>query len=420
MKKIITALQNEKVNKKLSEYDNIKIVSNDIQYQEGIIETLEINKEIDYIIFSELLPGEMKIEDLISAIKKINEKIKIIIILESKKIELENYLLSKGNIFIFYNNEITIEDLIKIIEEKTNQEILEQELSEIKKLINNDELNYLKEEQREKSNEYFLTKKEIEETQKEIEEEFNQNKIINKIYNLFHKKEIKSKAQIILIMGLRGCGKTFFTINLAKQFKNKKILILEINSPNNDIAFLTKCEKSKKENISSINNKINLISQNTEINNEIIFLKEIKKWKENYNVILIDTEEDMKGCFSMLLEEIDKIIFLTEANILQLKKSKKYLEEKIKRYKINKEKINFVFNKTDSQMFSLNILKKALKEYNILGKIDNVPNSNLLINNNFNTIFLDSTSKRQYQKIGKDILKNIKQQKYYLNKINNN
>jgi hypothetical protein len=420
MKKIITALQNEKVNKKLSEYDNIKIVSNDIQYQEGIIETLEINKEIDYIIFSELLPGEMKIEDLISAIKKINEKIKIIIILESKKIELENYLLSKGNIFIFYNNEITIEDLIKIIEEKTNQEILEQELSEIKKLINNDELNYLKEEQREKSNEYFLTKKEIEETQKEIEEEFNQNKIINKIYNLFHKKEIKSKAQIILIMGLRGCGKTFFTINLAKQFKNKKILILEINSPNNDIAFLTKCEKSKKENISSINNKINLISQNTEINNEIIFLKEIKKWKENYNVILIDTEEDMKGCFSMLLEEIDKIIFLTEANILQLKKSKKYLEEKIKRYKINKEKINFVFNKTDSQMFSFNILKKALKEYNILGKIDNVPNSNLLINNNFNTIFLDSTSKRQYQKIGKDILKNIKQQKYYLNKINNN
>jgi soluble cytochrome b562 len=423
MKKIITALQNENVNKKLSEYNNIKIMSNDIQYQEGIIETLEIDKEIDYIIFSELLPGEMKIDELINKIKKINANIKIIIILESKKIELENYLLSKGNIFIFYNNEITIEDLIKIIEEKTNQEILEQELFEIKKLINKDELNSYKEEQIEKNKEYFLSTKESEEIEKEVEEEFKQTKIINKIYSIFQKKETKSEAQIILIMGLRGCGKTFFTINLAKQFKNKKILIIEINSKNKDIAFLIPKNKSANENLSqtnSINNKIDLIFQNEEINNEIAFLKEIKKWKEIYDVILIDTEEEMKEGFSILLEEIDKIIFLAEANILQIKKSKEYLEERIKRYKINKDKINFIFNKANSQILSFNILKNSLKEYNILGKIDDVKNSNFLINHNFNNIFLDNTTKRQYKNIGTEILKSIKHQKYYLNKINNN
>ena len=128
MKKVITALQNEKVNQKLAENKNIKIMTNDIQYQEGIIEALEIDSNIDFIIFSELLPGEIKIETLIDRIKHKNKNIKMIIILENKKEELENYLLAKGNIFIFYNNEITIEQLLKIIEEKSNQEILEQEL----------------------------------------------------------------------------------------------------------------------------------------------------------------------------------------------------------------------------------------------------------------------------------------------------
>ena len=159
MKKIITALQNEKVNQKLAENKNIKIMTNDIQYQEGIIEVLEIDSNIDFIIFSELLPGEIKIETLIEKIRQKNRNIKMIIILENKKEELENYLLAKGNIFIFYNNEITIEQLLKIIEEKSNQEKIEQELLEIKKIINK-ENNFLQEEKIEEEKNYFL-KKEI-------------------------------------------------------------------------------------------------------------------------------------------------------------------------------------------------------------------------------------------------------------------
>ncbi len=210
MKKILTALQNETVNQKLSKYENIKIMANDIQYQEGIIETLEIDSKIDFIIFSELLPGEMKIEELIEKIKQMNEEIKMIIILENKKEELENYLLGKGKIFIFYNNEITIEQLIKIIEEKSNQEILEQELFEIKKLIHQENPNFLHEEETEKiqgNKNYFLTKEQSDEIEKEMQEEFQKNKIFNKLSDLIHKKEKNKIAQIIFIMGLRGCRK---------------------------------------------------------------------------------------------------------------------------------------------------------------------------------------------------------------------
>lgn len=209
MKKIITALQNEKVNQKLAENKNIKIMTNDIQYQEGIIEVLEIDSNIDFIIFSELLPGEIKIETLIEKIRQKNRNIKMIIILENKKEELENYLLAKGNIFIFYNNEITIEQLLKIIEEKSNQEKIEQELLEIKKIINK-ENNFLQEEKIEEEKNYFLKKEEKEEIENEVEENFGTHKIINWVNHFFHRKEKIKTKKTILIMGLKGSRKNIF------------------------------------------------------------------------------------------------------------------------------------------------------------------------------------------------------------------
>ena len=66
---IITALKNPNINKKIKEKTNFNIIGNDIQYQEGIIEMLEKNGEIDLIIISELLPGEYSFRDLINKIK---------------------------------------------------------------------------------------------------------------------------------------------------------------------------------------------------------------------------------------------------------------------------------------------------------------------------------------------------------------
>ncbi len=210
MKKIITALQNKMVNEKLANVENIKVMTNDIQYQEGIIEALEINNEIDFVLFSELLPGNMKIEELIEKIKQMNENIKIIIILENKKEELENYLLAKGKIFIFYNNEITIEQLIKIIEEKSNQEIIEQELLEIKKIINQENINLINKTENKKTEKqfsYVISEEDKKEIEKELEEEFRIKTIFDKFKEVFSKKEKNKIVPIILITGLRGCRK---------------------------------------------------------------------------------------------------------------------------------------------------------------------------------------------------------------------
>ena len=108
MKKILTAINNSALNEKLKKENIAEIIGRDIQYKEGIIEILEKNKNIDLIIISENLPGEITIENLIKNINKINEKIKIIYILEKENIELEKKLNKYYIYNIYYNNKITL------------------------------------------------------------------------------------------------------------------------------------------------------------------------------------------------------------------------------------------------------------------------------------------------------------------------
>lgn len=94
MKKIITALGNPNLSEKIKKYKNIEILTKDIQYQEGIFEVLEKEKNIDFLILSENLLGKNKIENLIKKIKEKNNKLKIILVMENKNENIENiYIL---------------------------------------------------------------------------------------------------------------------------------------------------------------------------------------------------------------------------------------------------------------------------------------------------------------------------------------
>ena len=123
MKRVITAIGNEALSKKLKKQNNFEIIIEDIQYKEGIIEYLEKENNIDFLIISELLPGNIEIKKLIDKIKNINSNIQIILFLENKNTELENYLYAKGIYNIFYNNQIEIEEIIKIINNSKSIEV---------------------------------------------------------------------------------------------------------------------------------------------------------------------------------------------------------------------------------------------------------------------------------------------------------
>lgn len=102
MKKIITAINNPNLNEKLKQENNLEIICKDIQYKEAILEILLENKNVDILIINNDLPGEIQTEKLLNEIKVINNKIKIIFILEkeNKKIEIISGLKN------YFNNQI--------------------------------------------------------------------------------------------------------------------------------------------------------------------------------------------------------------------------------------------------------------------------------------------------------------------------
>jgi len=111
---ILTAINNEKIFKELKMKNNINIVSKNIQYKEGILEILEKNNNIDCVIMNENISGQIKIEELIKKIKKINNKINIIIILNKKDLIKEEYL-SKNKIKFIYAEKLSSENITEKI-----------------------------------------------------------------------------------------------------------------------------------------------------------------------------------------------------------------------------------------------------------------------------------------------------------------
>lgn len=101
MIKIVTAIGNPCLNTELNKYDDFEIVGKDIQYKDGILEILELNNDVNYVIISEMLDGIISFEEVINSIIKLNRKIKIIVVLKEKNIEIEEYLLKNRSIWFY-------------------------------------------------------------------------------------------------------------------------------------------------------------------------------------------------------------------------------------------------------------------------------------------------------------------------------
>ncbi|MBR3673604.1 MAG: hypothetical protein IKN65_04875, partial [Clostridia bacterium] len=165
--------------------------------------------------------------------------------------------------------------------------------------------------------------------------------------------------------------------------------------------------------IININKKIDLISginlifdSNNKISEEKLNYI-IKILSEKYDFIIIDTSSE---CFFEYNKELikisDKSIFLTEPNLLEISKSKRFLEMYYYNWKIEKNKINIIFNKFNKNSIDINLLKKLFYDYKIIGKIKLKNNYNLLINNNFKNIKIKNNLIKKYNNFGKNFLIN--------------
>lgn len=356
--KILTAMGNPELNMKMQEYEEFEIISKDIQYKEGILEILEDKKEVDILILTNNILGELDFKELINKIIKIKNNLKIIVFLDKEDEKIEQYLNSKNIYKIYFLNKINFDLFIKDFfknSQKNNFKIA-QEIQEFKGLI-------------------YENKK------------IKENKKIN----------LKNcKTKIISITGNYNSGKTLFSYIFSNHISNKnyKVLIIDMNLENNDLdsILIRKVKKNLKNNLKILNfnfiiKKINnnlfcSINMKNELNKlnelEVYKIKEIfTKVNLDYDIILIDTQSNIKNLFiEKILKISDKIIFLSEENLFEVQKMEDNLEIISHDIKIKNDKIKVILNKTNEYK----ILDYDTK---IIGRIPYNSLYTKLINNNF-------------------------------------
>ncbi len=368
IKRIVTAIGDSKLNDELKN-ENLEVVCGDILYKEGILEFLEENKNVDYIIINENLSGNIKLIELLEKIKNINNKIKII-------------LISKNN----YNNKEILKNIYKKIENINKNEIIN-----------------------------IISKKDS-----------VYNKVTIPINDFFY--ENTKDGKIISILGPNGVGKSIFSITLANNINDKKILIIDFDAFNESIYNLLGIKKEKiniqeKNNIifqQKLNNYENNSKKLKKINNfngekyfevknliikskynidllsgiNIIFnlnyqinpqklINILNNLKREYDYIIIDTSSDyLLEYTSEIIKISENIIFISGSNLLEIKKTQKLLDIYIEQYNIQKEKINIIFNKWNKNSIDDGVLRELFRDYNILGKIKLSDYYDLAINRN--------------------------------------
>lgn len=281
----------------------------------------------------------------------------------------------------------------------------------------------------------LFNKKEKDISKKPNKKDIILDKNLNKIIKFFYKKYkfrkkfknkpkrfFNSQKKIISIVGNAGVGKSTFISVLSRVFEGK-ILIADLDFLNQSQKvlfgieeFIVKenccCQNDIRRYVITISNNIDLISGiNCAFDNEYKldnnkFKKTIEDLQDKYDVLIFDTSSE---CFFDFYKDIlfksNEIIFLSEANLSELKKLKRLLDIYVNDWQINKNKFGIIFNKFNDGSIHQKILKMLFKDFKILGYLKMNKNYNCLINNNMD--FIDKNIEKEIQTIAKKIEKEI-------------
>lgn len=415
MKKIITALEENEIREELKiklGIHAIQFVGNNIVYPEGIIELLEKEEKVDTLLLQDTITNKKEIIPLLEKIKQKKPNIKMILILEKKEEMLLIYLKQNAISYYFAKDSALLRKLQEELQEKQedSQIELKKEIQDLKQLL-------------------------LQKNQKNLFSMLQplKGKIGDKTKTIPEKKR-----HIIGIIGPSGVGKSVITVNLANSLQKEysRILVLDFDFLNNSLhtiygvkKYPSKIEQRLQNNVIPIfseknasqrikklaipiTKKIDLIS-----GLDILFQKEKNKiaskiqemlvgLQKEYEMIIVDTScECFFDIHKAMLECSDTNIFVTDTNILGIKKAKRLLDIYLQQWKIEPNKIGILFNKVDAFSIEEGILKNIFSDFRILGKIKYQKRYNLFINTNAKNQSAEINLKKPYTKITKRILK---------------
>lgn len=340
--KVLTAINDSELIKNLKD-NGFDTCPYNIQYKEGILEYIELNSFVDYIVLDFNLPGDIDIKDLISKVLKQNPLIKIIVVnqLNLKEVykcfdkydrnDLLDFLIIDCDIRDYYNYKNKGKIITILGASGVGKSVFSINLAnclncEKKVIIDFDVLN--------NSLHYLLG---VDNYSAKVQAKIKKN-LLNKSY-------VYEKEQDYIVNSKDFTMKTIYNVDL----------------------------------ISGVNLVFDTQSQVTPENIGKIILK----LKNYYDIIIIDTSSQ---CFLEYNKEFmklsDELIFLSGASLYEVQKAKILLKKYTEDYKIDKNKIYIVFNKCTKRSIDESILRELFKEYKVLGKIKLRDYYDYIINNN--------------------------------------
>ena len=341
--RVLTALGNPTVAEELKK-SNINIVTNDIQYQEGIIEYLHENKNLNYIIIDEKIPGYIGMEQLIDKIKRINKNIKIIAISEHDNLKVNRVLRT-----------INTKEIINIIQKnnifnKTHLPI-------------NDVFN-----ERTKDAEIITI--------------LGANGIGKSIFSIAFASQEKEKK--VLVIDFDIVNNDLHNMLDVEQYSKK--IKKEFNCESSRISSIKDFIIQTKFDIDLLSG-INLIFNSKKQPNSNKIKKLILELKKEYDLIIIDTAPTQLLDYTKELINIsNNTIFISGANKIEIKKSINLIELYKQECNITNRQINIIFNKWTPNSLSDEVLQNIFKNYRILGKIKLSDYYDIAINKNISKI----------------------------------
>ena len=191
-------------------------------------------------------------------------------------------------------------------------------------------------------------------------------------------------SKIVVILGSENVGKSVIAVIISFLVsKHKRVLLVDMDTENGNINTILQVKKNA--------NKIQKIANNLDF---ICTENSIKNIEKNYDFIFIDNYNKNK------LNENNKIIFISDGNLIGIEKSKKILN------KLNLIKIKnniLLINNYNKNSIDKKILKNIFYEFNNIEKIKYSEKYNLIINN-FNKINLNMFFYKKYKKIIQKII----------------
>lgn len=220
---------------------------------------------------------------------------------------------------------------------------------------------------------------------------------INKTEEKNNIKKIKKNFnEIIAITGNYGSGKSLTTALLGKASKQFKTIIIDFDVLNNSINTLFRVPKYNKkpielkDYIKKVNSKLHILcgidiffNEKNKISYEKIY-NIFQELKQQYELILIDTSSETNLKYiKTILTNSDKILFLLEPNMIEIKKAKNLLDIYIKDWKLPIYKFKMILNKVNINSIDEAIVADLFDKIKIIGKI-NLSNRYTLLANNIN------------------------------------